>query len=135
MTAHMMDCECDAKCSKCESDWRCPYAMAACSTPGTEHLCPVCAPPPKVYFTAFWIFNRAILLSPDGVEHVVRRYRAGESREASTVELVPVSACEGDWGPDTQAKHDRETLTVNVGEVEDRWKPTGKSMYIGRAPL
>ena len=89
---------------------------------------------PSVYFTAFWIFNRSIL-EKDGVEYVVRHYRAGESRAQSTVALVPLSVCIDDYGPDTKAMFDRETITVPVGEVEDRWKPTGKTMFITEAPL
>ena len=46
-TAYDHDTSCDAPCSRCASDWTCPYMGIACRIPHSEHLCPKCDPEAK----------------------------------------------------------------------------------------
>lgn len=78
------------------------------------------------YIPAMWIHNRAIVREKaSGSEFVLRRLRLKESREASTVELLPVSAC--------PEENDAIRLTLDV--VERDYESTGKTMSVLRAPL
>lgn len=40
------DAACDAPCSKCKSDWTCPYIQIGCSVDYDKHVCPKCEAQP-----------------------------------------------------------------------------------------
>lgn len=83
---------------------------------------------PVTYIAPLWVHNRAIVRvkGQPGTEAVLKRYRAGASRESSTVVLVPLTP-EGNPGV--------IDVTAPVATVEDQYEPTGKIMSILRAPL
>lgn len=77
-----------------------------------------------------WLFNRAIVRSAAGVEFVLRRLRLEDSRETSTVELIPVNLCR-EWQPKTW---DVAAVRVSLAVVETMYTSAGQ-MSVTRAPL
>lgn len=96
------------------------------------------------YIPPMWLCNRAIVRAKTelkaGPTFVLRRLRLNESRETSTVELLPVSAC-----PDVlenygmaklhEAERDAQAIRLTLDVVERDYEATGKTMSILRAPL
>lgn len=83
------------------------------------------------YFPQPWLYARAIVRKKgtEGPELVLRRLRLSSSRETSTAQLIPTSACDDIKGWDAAAS------TLSIAEIEDEYEPTGRRMSVLRAPL
>lgn len=110
------------QCQRCRTQ---PFNLC----PDGDRLLRTAATNVVTYIPAMWIHNRAIVRAKTelkaGPEFVLRRLRLSESRETSTVELLPVSAC-----PD-----DAQAIRLTLDVVERDYEATGKTMSILRAPL
>ncbi len=85
----------------------------------------------KVYIPPMWLYNRAIVTrKSDGIEFVLRRLRLEDSRETSTVELIPVNLCKY-FQPKTW---DVAAIRVSLDVVETAYTSAGQ-MSVTRAPL
>lgn len=87
---------------------------------------------PVIYLPPIWVYNRAIVREKGSTtEFVIRRCRLQASREASTLELIPVSEC-AEFQPDVW---DRIAVQLPMDEFLTRYESTGRAMGVMRAPL
>ena len=78
-----------------------------------------------------WLTNRVIVRRKGAKAplFVLRRLRLAETRQTSTVQLVPYEMC------NKPSQWDATAITLSVGEVEDHYEPAGRSVGVMRAPL
>ena len=85
-----------------------------------------------VYIPPLWLHNRVIVRKKGtrGPEYVLRGLRCGSSREDTTIEIIPVESCDV-----RRTEYDSVAVILSVGDVEDNYESTGRTMSITRAPL
>jgi hypothetical protein len=85
----------------------------------------------SVYIPPLWLHNRVIVRKKgtQGPEFVLRALRCGSSREDTTIEIIPVESCNV-----SRTEYDSVAI-LSVGDVEDNYESTGRTMSITRAPL
>ena len=85
-----------------------------------------------IYIPPLWIHNRSIVRKKGTQvpEFVLRRLRCGSSRKDTTIEIVPMDACDVQ-----RTEYDSVAIVLPIEEVENNYESTGKAMSVMRAPL
>lgn len=97
---------------------------------------------PTTYIPALWLHARVAVRrkGTEGPIYMLRRLRLAATREAGTVQLLPIELIPDvleNWYLSQSLDEQRvaASMTLAIGVVEDEWEPTGKVYSVITAPL